>query len=483
MLRLFPIISVCALLFTGACSSLRQSADRSSGIAFILSSEDLKISASAASYVSGLIAELEEGHNSSTAVEFFLRAAENDPSNYMLTHRAASSLLYKGRSTDAVSILENHAGRNPSNYTALLELAQVYQAQREIDKGLNILQIAMQSAPTNPVAYVVYAHTCLTSGRIDQALNALSDGAKRSDPAIMSDIALLNGASLVRGGLVHKAPPWFELSAKNSASNRSGILLMLAEIYDSMNKKSDAVHAYQRALGDKDAGAEAYVRFALYQSRTNLNRALKTLTEGVKRFPQNDTLLTSIVYLASLQNRLDAALDIFESVLRNVLKSPSEEFYLQLGGLYEQTGSIGKAEDTFKEGLVLYPASHSMLNYLAYMWAEKDINLQEAEKMAVRALEAEPDNGAYLDTLGWIYFKQNRLDKALSLLERALKALPEDPVITEHYGDVLEKLGRIEDATRYWKQSYTLNSTNTVLRNKLITNGIPVKQESNSNAR
>jgi len=97
------------------------------------------------------------------------------------------------------------------------------------------------------------------------------------------------------------------------------------------------------------------------------------------------------------------------------------------------------------------------MNYLSYTWADRGVNLKEALEMIEKALELEPDNTAYMDTLGWTYFRMGRYNEALAEIDRALKTDPNEPEILQHRGDILEKLGRSAEAREAWEKALKLD--------------------------
>jgi tetratricopeptide (TPR) repeat protein len=116
------------------------------------------------------------------------------------------------------------------------------------------------------------------------------------------------------------------------------------------------------------------------------------------------------------------------------------------------------------------------------MWADHNMNLDEAETMIKRALEMEPNNASYLDSLGWVEFRKGRFDQALgNLLSAAKTADHDDPVIFEHIGDAYLKLNRIPEALESWRKALALDPKNKNLPNKIertkppIGNGPPAK--------
>ena len=114
-------------------------------------------------------------------------------------------------------------------------------------------------------------------------------------------------------------------------------------------------------------------------------------------------------------------------------------------------------EAEFKKILQANPEHAGVLNYLGYMFADRGIRLQEAREYIVRALEVDPYNGAYLDSLGWVYFKLNQLDLAETNLKKAAE-LTDDPTIYDHLGDLYIELGQYQKARQYYEQAVSLSS-------------------------
>lgn len=121
-----------------------------------------------------------------------------------------------------------------------------------------------------------------------------------------------------------------------------------------------------------------------------------------------------------------------------------------LGALLERLGRFDAGEAELREALRLEPANPVFLNYLGYSLADRGLALGEALSLVKRALEVDPWNGAYLDSLGWVLFKSGRFAEAREPLERAAREVPKDPVVLEHLGDVRLKLGETSAAIEAW---------------------------------
>jgi len=131
-----------------------------------------------------------------------------------------------------------------------------------------------------------------------------------------------------------------------------------------------------------------------------------------------------------------------------------------LGAAYERSGKHDLAVTTFKKVLKADPDFHAALNYLGYMWAEKGENLPEALAMIRRAVALDPDNGAYVDSLGWTHYRLGQYDRARDYLERATRLVPEDATVHEHLGDVYIALGQRDKAREMYRRALTLDDRN-----------------------
>jgi Tfp pilus assembly protein PilF len=126
-----------------------------------------------------------------------------------------------------------------------------------------------------------------------------------------------------------------------------------------------------------------------------------------------------------------------------------------LGAIYERQKFYDRAEVEFKKALDANPRNAPVLNYYGYMLGDLGIRLDEAEALVQRALNEEPHSGAYLDSLGWIYFRENKLTEAEATLRKAVERESHDATIRSHLADVYAKSGRNDLAAIEWEKSLT----------------------------
>ena len=118
--------------------------------------------------------------------------------------------------------------------------------------------------------------------------------------------------------------------------------------------------------------------------------------------------------------------------------------------MLDKQKKYAESEAVFRQLIAKDPSNALALNYLGYMLAERGERLDESVDYIKRALAIDPDNGSYLDSIGWAYYKDGKLDLALDNLKRAADQLTTNSVVQDHYGDVLFKLGRFNDAIAAW---------------------------------
>lgn len=138
------------------------------------------------------------------------------------------------------------------------------------------------------------------------------------------------------------------------------------------------------------------------------------------------------------------------------LSSTNEEkeaIHFTRGAMYERMKQYDASEAEFRKVLEMNPENSSALNYLGYMLADRNVRLQEAHDLIVKALDKEPNNGAYLDSMGWVYYRMGKLDKAEDFLLRALDKAGRDPTVREHLADVYFQQGKLKEAIAQWELS------------------------------
>ena len=166
--------------------------------------------------------------------------------------------------------------------------------------------------------------------------------------------------------------------------------------------------------------------------------------------------------LSGVAAGVDTGLDVDADTLSAALR-------FQLGEAYERSRRYDEAAGEFQSVIELQPDNSHALNYLGYMWADNGENLEEALELIRRAVDLDPNNGAFVDSLGWALFRLGEFEQARRHLERANRLVPRDSTILEHLGDVYVALGDAQRARDAYEQALALNDEENVesVRRKL----------------
>ena len=232
---------------------------------------------------------------------------------------------------------------------------------------------------------------------------------------------------------------------------------------------------YEQSLLINPTRANTYLRLAelLIVPLKDSERAAKVLTEARQRFPGVPEFSYFLAIAQREAKHPQQAVITFEEALNEAQAANDEvlnaRFYFDYGAAADQAGFYDKAADLFRKSISLDPANGAeAYNYVAFMWAEHNLHLDEAEEMVGRALQFDANNGAYLDTLGWIHYRKGKFEDALNELLRAAQNLTRpDPIVLEHIGDAYAKLNRVPQALDYWQKAVALTPENKLLVEKI----------------
>jgi tetratricopeptide (TPR) repeat protein len=240
----------------------------------------------------------------------------------------------------------------------------------------------------------------------------------------------------------------------------------------------DAVRMLTRGVELNPSAVNDYISYAL-RGRQGSQR-LKTSIDVLKLIPnellESRATQTMLGLLGLNAEDFTLAVESFqnaESIAQQTgdLNELDVQFYFWTGSALERNKDYDRAEEYFMKALEIQPDHADSLNYVAYMNAERGVKLQEGLAQVGLALAVDPENPAYIDTRGWIYYKLGEYEKALEDIAYAAEKLPDDATIADHLGDIHLALDNEEQAIQWWTKAYTLEPTNQAIKEKLIAHG------------
>jgi tetratricopeptide (TPR) repeat protein len=283
----------------------------------------------------------------------------------------------------------------------------------------------------------------------DQASALLSEGLERFPeyPELQgrsARLALADGDYQRAAAAFEKAAAALELDDSKEATSyfivQHALALRLA------GERQRALEMVVRASADEQGFASLLFSFATQILPTErYPELLDMLAHLADASPRDQAIPILIGHCHTTLKDYAAAAERFEQALGMMPGDTAPEALALVrfwhGAALERMGDIEKAAAEFRRCMELAPEFADPYNYMAYMWAEADINLDEARSLIEHALALEPENGAFIDTLGWIDYKQGRYGDALANLQRARELVPNDPTVYDHIGDTHAALG------------------------------------------
>ena len=407
----------------------------------------------------------EQQKNYKKAVEAYRKAVEQDHDNLDAVRGLAQNLLNDGQPDAALEQYKQIADADPQDAQAYLRMSDIYRRKGSYDKALENLNKA--EALVQDSLEVPYNRALIyeAQGKFDEAGKIIE-------------------------GLLQKGEKPDGKYSPGEANNRAVFLDRLGMTYREQNKTQAAVDTFRRILPlGQENGIRAYQQIIdTYRDAKMWSQATEVAREAAQKYPDDrglklvlagqeadtgnpDRALASVkamlkgtpedrevyIALAQMQSRLKRYKDAEESIAQaeKLSTKPEEKDYALFvaGSIYERQKKYEPAEEAFKKVLADDPGNAVALNYLGYMLVDRGVRVEEGLNLIKKAVEIDPQNGAYLDSLGWAYFKMGNYELAEENLRKAVERISNDATIHDHLGDLYQKTGRLKLAAAHWERA------------------------------
>src|SRR5437667_19123 len=385
---------------------------------------------------------------------------------------------------------------DPSDTESALWLARLYRLKNEHDKAEQVLRSILKTDPESEPTVEQLTQLLMDEGKSAEAVTLLESITAHSPSAVLLDLlgdAYTQTHELAKAEAAYRQA--VDLDPSEPSHQRGLGQTLLAE-----EKYSEALKVYQKLSDVMPDDSDVYLRIAqIYRELHQLDKAEANLVKARQYAPGSLEVMYNEAMLYQAQGRYEDAIRVLSNAVTDIKgQSPTQPsrrrslaiLYQQLGQLYERgrrykeaedaahaaemlpgqprenemvwflLGAIyerqkffDKAEEQFKKVLSVNPKNAPVLNYYGYMLGDLGIRLDEAEALVQQALKEDPFNGAYLDSLGWIYFKESKFGPSESTLRKAVERERHDATIHSHPGDLYAKTGRGDLAAAEWEKS------------------------------
>jgi tetratricopeptide (TPR) repeat protein len=403
-------------------------------------------------------------HDLPSAEQAYRQASEAQPDDLNHRKQLAQTLLAEEKLPEALEQFQRLSqmdADDPDNY---LRLAEIYRQLRQLDKAEQNVLLAKRRAPNNLEVTYYEASIYRDEGRFDDSIHVLSDAVtavkteSEFTPARRRTLAILYqqlGQLYRETGNYTAAVNTFEEMLRLGAEEDRRARVMIMDTYRDARDISKALDAAHKAADAYPRDRSILIAQALlFGENAQADQAVSQLHALLDGSAADFEIQLDIAQVYEQSKRwADAEQTIHSAEKIQPDSSGKEMTGFLLGAIFERQKKFDQAEEEFRKVLNANPRNTSTLNYYGYMLADRGIRLEEATGLIKRALEDDPNNAAYQDSLGWAYFKQDKLDDAEGLLRQAVTREGHDPTILSHLGDVYAKMGKDSLAEAQWQKS------------------------------
>lgn len=386
----------------------------------------------------------------------FGRAAALRPGVLDLRLRQAGALVSAGKAAAARDLLKETAELHAKEPRVLYLLAEVERSLQDYDGAEATARKLMALAPKQPFGphalAQVYAQRHNYKGVIETltpVVNGVDQPTANSRPYAPIWVSL--GHAHQELGDFEQAIAAFERAKRAGGDDAAyDAYLVQANLAAGRNARAVELAAAARARQPRNLrlmNLEAQARLQNGESP----KAIEILEQAVKAFPNDVQAHVALAGVFSEARQFTRAEDVLTRASTQFPADITVPF--QLGAVLEEQNRHADAERAFRKALAIDPLHAPTLNYLGYMLAERGQRLEEAVSLIAQAVKIDPFNGSYLDSLGWAYFKQGKLDQAREYLVKAGAQMPVNSVVQDHVGDVLFALRDVDGAIAAWQRA------------------------------
>ena len=397
------------------------------------------------------------------AIEAFRQALVIDKENLDAMRGLAQNLANDNQTDAALVEYKTIQEADPQDATASLRISEIYRRMGKLDLAMENLKKA--SALVQDSLEIPYNEALIleAQGKYEDAATVLQKLVSRPLPAN---------------------------ATAGEKSNRALFLERLGNIYREAGRPLLAIETFRKIidLGGDEAAHGYQDLIDAYRDQTQWSDATRVAQEGVKKLPDDKSLKLALAEQLADAGKEDESLKLAKSVLKGgqddrdsyimlsqinmrlkrwkdaedaiaqaekLATRPEEKEYIVFlqGSIYERQKKYDQAEQAFRQVLQQDPNNSMTLNYLGYMLADRNMHLEEALTLIKKAIDLDPQNYNYIDSLGWVYFKLGNYDQAEENLRRAADKSPNDATIQDHLGELYARTNRFKLAAAHWEHA------------------------------
>lgn len=407
-------------------------------------------------YLGAVYSEIKEYDKSIRLFEKIL--SDSNYSNKHLIYYYMGRIREEQNDAKLTKMAENYYKKaidlKPEFVDATIALGAYYKSQKQEEKAVKLYEEYQKNKGPNIKIAEILSQLYIEKQKYDEAFEQLEILEAQSEDSLSIKVKM--ALILIEKKVFDKAILKLE-EILRSAPDSDKIRFYLAAVYEEIDADEKAIEHYKKIPSSSSFYSESVVHAGyLLKNLGRLSEAITLLKEGLEK--KNDVPQIYAMYATLLDENKDyeKALGVLEEGIKKFPENAQIYFYY--GTIFDRTGKKDKVIEIMKKVVEIDPNHSQGLNYLAFTWVEMNTNLNEAEKLARRAVELDPQDGYILDTLGWVLYKKGDKRESLKMLEAAHRFQPTVGIIAEHLGDVYRDLAMSDKAKKMYEKAKSLEN-------------------------
>lgn len=392
----------------------------------------------------------------SRALDIFNELSKDDMARQVSAFQKAQALAYVGDFEGAARILSGEEVELELNRAGVIAYAQILS---QLERNEDAVAMIDDRLPNTGDEEIATLRAELAAGK------PLEFNAIRSPKDGLSALFYNVGEVLANDANPTLILIYARVALHLNPDNVSAVLLA-ANVFERMTNHDLAVDTYDQIDPDSRAYPQAMLGKATALRRSDRpDEAIETLVDLAERFPDLAPVHIALGDEYRYSKQWEEATGAYDTAIALYPEEIPQQWavYFSRGITNERQGDWTQAEADFLKALELEPDQPAVLNYLGYSYVEKRENLDTALDMIRTAVEARPNEGYIVDSLGWVYYRLGRYAEAVEPMEKAVELMPVDPVVNDHLGDVYWAVGRTREAEFQWSRALSFITDDTDL--------------------
>jgi tetratricopeptide (TPR) repeat protein len=397
------------------------------------------------------------------ATDIFKKLISIDPDHLMGNYYSAKTLFEMKRYDEAEQGFKRTLAIKQSFEPALIDLGILYEKQKKNALAIDTYRNYINLYPTRTNVRIKLGELFIREQKYGEAERVLKEFLAVDHTN--RDVRFTLGLVYFDSRQYDRAVDEFSLLVtKNQEDHRARFLL--ASTYEEKKSYHQAFEEFSRIPPDTEFYINAQMHLGMIlKSEGKIDAAVAVINKAILNSKGSPGLYIFLSSLYEENKNIESAEETLKQGLRIAPKHI--DLHYSLGVLYEKTNRFNESIREMETVLEYDPENAEAFNFIGYTYADRGIQLEKAEALIKKALELKPGNGYMIDSLGWVYFRQNRTDLAIKYLKEASDKMPNDPTIAEHLADAYTKAGMIREAIETYRQTLKISPDSHHLKKKL----------------